>query len=240
MTHGSLPPLSPKTQALLAGEREIVAQPAAVRRRALLRARAAMWHTRDLGADTSRLNGKNAVRATAVAVLVATSAAAAWITISPAASVESNARKAAPEVSEPPPAPPRELARPLPRVTVPEPAEPEPGESVAPAAPAAKRQVPPKRATANHETPGGAPEELRLLDKARRALVAGDFRAALGFIHRHQSVFPNGQLSEEREALRIQALRGAGKSKQAGRAASDFESRYPNSVLAPELSKDSR
>ena len=40
MTHGSLPPLSPKTQALLAGEREIVAQPAAVRRRALLRARA--------------------------------------------------------------------------------------------------------------------------------------------------------------------------------------------------------
>jgi hypothetical protein len=67
--------------------------------------------------------------------------------------------------------------------------------------------------------------------------VSDDFRLALTLIERHASSFPNSQLREEREALRVRALKGAGLSKQADEAASRFESRYPNSVLAPTMNE---
>lgn len=87
---------------------------------------------------------------------------------------------------------------------------------------------------------GTSSEELALLDRARRAARAGDFRAALLVIERHARSFPKSQLAEEREALRVRALAGAGLSAKAGEAARDFESRYPKSVLAPELQKNDR
>lgn len=83
-------------------------------------------------------------------------------------------------------------------------------------------------------------EELALLDRARRAVAAGDFRAALQAIEKHARSFPKSQLGEEREALRVRALAGAGLSKKADRAARDFESSYPKSVLVPELQNDDR
>jgi hypothetical protein len=87
---------------------------------------------------------------------------------------------------------------------------------------------------------GRSSEELRMLDKARRAVVASDFGTALRLIERHVQSFPSSQLSEEREALRIRALQGAGLSRNAGQAARDFESRYPSSVLAPQMNKSGR
>jgi TolA-binding protein len=83
-------------------------------------------------------------------------------------------------------------------------------------------------------------EELAQLDKARRAVATGDFRAALQVIEKHARSFPKSQLGEEREALRVRALAGAGHSKKAGQAARDFESSYPKSVLVPELQDDDR
>ncbi|HEU5074471.1 MAG TPA: hypothetical protein VFU02_09865 [Polyangiaceae bacterium] len=85
---------------------------------------------------------------------------------------------------------------------------------------------------------GTSSEELALLDRARRAVGAGDFRAALQVIDKHARTFPKSQLGEEREALRVRALAGAGLSKKAGQAARDFESSYPNSVLVPDLRND--
>jgi len=83
-------------------------------------------------------------------------------------------------------------------------------------------------------------EELALLDRARRAVAAGDFRAALQVIDRHARSFPKSQLGEEGEALRVSALAGAGLSKKADQAARDFESSYPKSVLVPEVQNDDR
>jgi len=239
MTPGSLSPLSKKTQALLAAERDIVAQPAPVRRRALLRARAAMRHTRGLGAEARRFGKKRAGPVVALAALLATSAAAAWLTISPAASVDPNEPASVHPPSHPVSIGRPSVSKPASQAISPAP-EPSASSDESSVVSTKKRVLPPKRRLAIHKPSGGAPEELLLLDQARRALVAGDFRAALGLIQRHQSAFPNSQLSEEREALRVQALKGSGQSKKAGRAASDFQSRYPNSVLAPELSKDRR
>jgi hypothetical protein len=44
-------------------------------------------------------------------------------------------------------------------------------------------------------------------------------------------------LVEEREALRVKALSGLGRTEEARRAADSFEARFPRSVLLPSVSK---
>src|SRR5690606_23083738 len=79
MNPGSLPPLSQKARALLSAEREIPPQPELVRRRALLRARAALWHAQSLPhARAGLVSMWKRVRWLAIAALCATSAVAAW------------------------------------------------------------------------------------------------------------------------------------------------------------------
>jgi len=73
--------------------------------------------------------------------------------------------------------------------------------------------------------------ELGLLEPARRALSQRDYGAALAAVARHQREFPQGELSEERDALRVRALWGAGQKASADRAALDFRKRYPKSGL---------
>jgi outer membrane protein assembly factor BamD (BamD/ComL family) len=73
--------------------------------------------------------------------------------------------------------------------------------------------------------------ELALLEPARRAISQHDYGAALAAIARHQREFPQGELSEERDALRVRALWGAGQKASADRAALDFRKRYPKSGL---------
>ena len=72
--------------------------------------------------------------------------------------------------------------------------------------------------------------EATILEKARRALVAGDGAAALVELDRHAQHFPRGSLAEEREALGIRALLRAGKRAQAHSRAESFARRYPESV----------
>ena len=67
------------------------------------------------------------------------------------------------------------------------------------------------------------------------AVARQDFGAALAPIAEHVRRFAHGHLAEEREALRVKALSGLGRSEEARRAANAFESRFPRSVLLPSL-----
>jgi hypothetical protein len=73
--------------------------------------------------------------------------------------------------------------------------------------------------------------ELGLLAPARTSSARGDYNAAMRSIAKHQREFPNGQLAEEREALRIRALWGLEQKPAAEAAADAFRTRYPRSGL---------
>lgn len=241
MNPGSLPPLSPKARALLLAERDISPQPELIRRRAVLRARTALWHARGLrNMRPGPISMWKRIRLLAVAALCATSAVAAWLTAEPEPFTDS------------PPAivttPTRHPAFVQPLRSTATPGEPTQHRQHSPPLAESEsnaKQAAPKTSTASR-TPGGgrqkdtASEELALLDRARRAVVAGDFETALNAIQRHARSYPKSQLGEEREALRVRALKGAGLAKKATEAARDFESRFPKSVLAPELNKSPR
>jgi hypothetical protein len=64
-----------------------------------------------------------------------------------------------------------------------------------------------------------------------------DFAAALPLIAEHAREFKNGRLAEEREALRVRALSGLGRTEEAQHAADAFGSRFPRSVLLPAVSR---
>jgi hypothetical protein len=71
---------------------------------------------------------------------------------------------------------------------------------------------------------------------ARAAVARQDFAAALVPIGEHARRFKGGRLTEEREALRVKALSGLGRTEEARHAANAFETRFPNSVLQPAVS----
>lgn len=73
--------------------------------------------------------------------------------------------------------------------------------------------------------------ERAVIDVARTAIARGNASSALSAIDRHAAEFPRGQLTEEREGLRIIALVQAGQRDEALRRASQFRSRYPRSLL---------
>jgi hypothetical protein len=75
--------------------------------------------------------------------------------------------------------------------------------------------------------------ERSLLDVARTALGRGDFANALVSADAHQKRFPKGALAEEREALAVQALAGAGRRDEARARAERFAKSFPGSILLP-------
>jgi hypothetical protein len=77
--------------------------------------------------------------------------------------------------------------------------------------------------------------ELDLLQRAHGAYTRRDFSAALALIADHARRFPNGHLAEQREALRVRSLAGAGHADEAHRAAAAFAARFPRSVLLPRV-----
>jgi hypothetical protein len=74
-----------------------------------------------------------------------------------------------------------------------------------------------------------APDEAKLLEQARRALSTNPSQA-LAITRRHQALYPNGALAQEREVIAIEALRRLGKSGQASERADSFEQKYPDSA----------
>jgi hypothetical protein len=79
--------------------------------------------------------------------------------------------------------------------------------------------------------------ERKILQPARAALAAGDSSSALAAIAEHERRFPVGQLTEEREALRVEALLSARRTDEARSAAAAFRNRFPRSVLLSRVSE---
>jgi hypothetical protein len=77
--------------------------------------------------------------------------------------------------------------------------------------------------------------ELQLLSRARQAIAGGEYKVALHWVETHSRLYPKGQLVEEREALRVETLRGMGNDERARRAAGEFRKRFPKSVLSPQM-----
>lgn len=77
--------------------------------------------------------------------------------------------------------------------------------------------------------------ELELLQRAQSQYASRNFSDALVLIAEHARRFPNGRLAEEREALRVRSLSGAGRADQTRRAFAAFAKRFPHSALLPRL-----
>jgi outer membrane protein assembly factor BamD (BamD/ComL family) len=76
-------------------------------------------------------------------------------------------------------------------------------------------------------------EQRWLLERARTALGRGDGAAALDSLEEHQRRYPEGQLTEEREVLEIEASLALGRSSEAKLRGAEFERRHPGSLLLP-------
>lgn len=74
--------------------------------------------------------------------------------------------------------------------------------------------------------------ENRLLAQARAALIEGEPSRALGRLDEHARRFPDGVLSEERQALRAVALCEAGREAEGDAAARAFLRAHPQAALA--------
>jgi hypothetical protein len=108
--------------------------------------------------------------------------------------------------------------------------------TAAPLTPSALPMVvaqPKPTAKASAESPLDA--ERALLDVARTALGRGDGANALRATEEHARKFPRGILSEEREAMTIQALRLLGRATDADARLEQFRARFPKSMLLPAL-----
>jgi hypothetical protein len=82
--------------------------------------------------------------------------------------------------------------------------------------------------------------EIYLLQRAQSEYATQDFPDALVLVAEDSRRFPNGRLAEEREALRVRSLAGAGRGDQARRALAAFARRFPRSVLLPRLREQAR
>jgi hypothetical protein len=226
-------PLSTLARELIARERGR-SEDAALKSRALDRARAAVERERPSGvglrlvgfeAGGKRRRGMWRPLSLGVAVIAAAGLAAAGAGF-----------YAAKRSSEPPGPQVKVPAAPPQSVAV--------GGAVLPAAPSSDllptRQAPEPRAAATAaNNADGAPalntkqyaSELALLEPARSSISRRDYPAALAAIGRHRREFPSGQLSQEREALRVRALWGLGEKPAALAAARAFRKRYPRSAL---------
>jgi hypothetical protein len=114
---------------------------------------------------------------------------------------------------------------------------PAPQPAAAPAA-ASNRTVarangPPEPGAAAYGRDANLAAERSLIDVARTSLSRGQAVAALDAAERHARKFPNGQLTEERESVYIQALVATDDYDAARARAARFRSRYPNSILLP-------
>lgn len=82
--------------------------------------------------------------------------------------------------------------------------------------------------------------ELQLLQRAQSQYTSQDFQDALVLIAEHAHRFPNGRLAEEREALRVRSLAGAGRGDETRRALAAFARHFPHSALLTRLRETAR
>jgi hypothetical protein len=120
----------------------------------------------------------------------------------------------------------------------------EPKPTVEPLVSPAPASEPVKRLQAARPTPPAAApveraselaREQAIIDAARAGLTGGHHEAALAALDRHAREFPEGELSEEREGLRVLALARSGRTAEASEGASRFRQRFPRSLLLPAI-----
>jgi hypothetical protein len=225
MSRTPLEPLSPEIAALLASERSIEPEPEAVRRRALLRARAAArWQNGKPGPSAGRWGfwGRIPPVAAAAAICLVITALSAAVLRATRRTAEPAASPRQPEPACAPVTSAKETHHPAAAASAEVEAEPETKTEPVGAARSAFREE-------------GYAGELRLLQPARQAVSSGNFAVALSSIAAHERRFPHGRLAEERDALRVKALRGLGRADDARRAAADFRKQFPRSVLSSQM-----
>ena len=211
-------PLPPDVRALLQHEREVPVLSAATRARAIARARAAL--VAGLG------RSDDARRATPVPWRHPRWAAAAALFCILGGAVGAAAYQFRAYLA--PPAEIHPLPAPIKTVATPRPIAPAPVVDEEPAA------APDKPVLSKADA---ARAELHLLRQARGAVAREDYASALRPIAEHARRFKDGRLSEEREALRVKALVGLGRTEDARRAATAFRARFPRSVLLSAVNK---
>lgn len=199
-------------QPLLECEKEIPSYPPAVRARALARARALIAAGGvKLSAPAAPVSRSRWSVAAVIACCASAASGAAAYEVRAQLAARSQTLSFASVVEEPAPA--HALARRRARRVI-----PVERTVLAPAAPSAAESV---------------EGELHLLRRARAAVASGRHAAALHPLALHTRRFAKGRLVEEREALRIRALAGLGRTDEAHRAAEGFRTLFPHSVLLP-------
>lgn len=119
------------------------------------------------------------------------------------------------------------VAAPAPSPVAAEPSAPEPRPQLVKA-----RRKPAAVAPAGASGASELEAEMRWVRTADAALRGGDASAAQGLLDQHAHEFPNGALSEEREALRVVAACQSSPAAEARRAGARFLERAPHSMLA--------
>jgi hypothetical protein len=215
----------PELDALLEAGRVIPRVPEVVRTRVLSRARATMATTAALPHEST----PSVRRRTLTVALAASLALVVGAAVATAALLGR-----APSSSQPAPLAIPHTERPLHNSTLDVlPSLP----TVAPQSAFPARQQPWKRAATAQESYAA---ELELLQRAQVAYAAREFHHVLARVAEHVRKFPSGRLAEEREALRVRALEGAGRTEEARRAAAVFASRFPRSIMLPRLNGEPR
>lgn len=110
-------------------------------------------------------------------------------------------------------------------------------------APSASTEPPPVKPSASTPSVASVPtdsagdlaRERALIDAARAGLKHGNASAALDAVQRHGKSFPNGQLREEREGIRILALASLGRLDEARAHDKKFRAAYPQSLFRPQI-----
>ena len=82
---------------------------------------------------------------------------------------------------------------------------------------------------------GGGLARSQLIEQARSALARGEAETALAPLLEHRQAFPEGRLTEERDALEIQALVALGRVDEATSRAAAFRENHPTSLLRPAI-----
>jgi len=107
--------------------------------------------------------------------------------------------------------------------------------------PAASRPSPENTVARADDSNPSADASSRLREESasvlaiRRALLAGNAREALSLVARARAAFPRGALAEEREALGVRALIGAGETDAGRREGEAFLRRFPRSPHAGDV-----
>lgn len=221
--------LSPLARSLLAAERGR-SEDEALKARAFERARIASERPSGVIAQNDRAPAFESRRTLRTAWLVAAAVAIAGLSAA-AVGVYAWGADEAPAVAP--------IATVGPTPTVPEP-QPDaaPPASSSDAQPVLERPTPARGSdTVRAPAAQSYAAEVVLLEPARQSLSRGDYGAALSALAKHRREYPNGQLVEEREALRVRALWGLGQKGPALAAAKAFRKRYPRSALLGWLSE---